>query len=101
MQHFVTPFDREKEQLLVYAVRYVRDYSGERKPKNLNETVNYLISILPQLSSSCLFTLSNDMIILSKKDDDSIWGPPCDRAQWKRFWSAILAERKKRYTIAE
>lgn len=89
-------FDSAFEEMLIGAERY----ACGRRTYIVYDTVSYITPLLPHLSDNTLRVFRNDMADMYGMEERSgrneIWGDPCDKAEWDKFTSAVIAEMQKR-----
>lgn len=83
--------DATLESMLVSAERYAMG----RRTYIVQQTVDYLIPLLPHLSDWFLQTVLNDLESQIKYGTGS-FGDACDYQDWARLWAKIGEEQKRR-----
>lgn len=91
---------KDLEHMLIDAERY----AFGRRTYIVGTTVNYLISVLPNLSDWCIGVMQKDM--KSNRDlatgygqhdlEERFYGDSCDMRDWMRFEAALDSEMKRR-----
>jgi hypothetical protein len=90
------PLDSAFEEMLIGAERY----ACGRRTYIVSDAVSYITSLLPHLSENTLRVFRNDMADMYGMEERSgnheIWGDSCDKTEWDKFTSAVIAEIQKR-----
>ena len=88
--------DSNLEEILISAERY----ACGRRTYVVQDTVSYILGLLPFLSDWCLGVMQEDMrgkfVMYERSDGWFGLGDPCDIEQWKLFRDRINEEINKR-----
>lgn len=77
-------------------------YACGRRTYIVKETVDYILSLLPNLSDWCITVMQNDMKsefdMAERSGLKDMLGDPCDYKQWVKFRAALNEEMTRRKT---
>lgn len=88
--------DNDLEQMLISAERY----ACGRRTYIVSTTVDYILSLLPNLSDWCISVMQHDMrseFDMAERMQKKL-GDPCDHEQWVKFRTALYEEMTRRKT---